>query len=422
VRLASVPYALKASDADTLGGRPPSAYLLADPGASAGGGATSAGAADKAQTSFGSMVGPLTAGTANFVGKFVTPVDLGNSAIYDAGGLVGVNTTTPFDAMHVRFTNTGGQLTGYAVQNLGSTATSYSGMLFYDQNGALGQFQGFNNSTHEYRINNVASGGSINFMIGSSSKFLVANSGFVGIGQSTPGYPLDILHGGATGLRVASSASFSVVDIDAASGDAALRFYKAGVGEWNIRNRPADDYLEFFELGGGGSRMVIQNATGNVGIGETTNPLDKLHVAGDIRVGTGTTGCVKDADATVIAGTCSSDRRFKKDVTPFGSMLDRVARLTPVNFYWRSAEFADRHFGSAQSFGLIAQDVQKEFPDLVQVDAQGYLAVNYSKLPLLTIQAVKELKAENDTLKAHNADLEARLTALEAAVSAMSRR
>jgi len=171
VRLASVPYALKASDADTLGGRPPSAYLLAEPGASAGAGATSAGAADKAKTSFGSVVGPLTAGTTGFVGKFVTPVDLGNSAIYDAGGLVGVNTTTPFDAMHVRFTNTGGQLTGLAVQNLGSTATSYSGMLFYDQNGALGQFQGFNNSTHEYRINNVASGGSINFMLGSTSKF-----------------------------------------------------------------------------------------------------------------------------------------------------------------------------------------------------------------------------------------------------------
>jgi hypothetical protein len=419
VRLASVPYALKASDADTLGGRPPSAYLLAEPGAGAG--ATSAGAPDRAPASFGSVVGPLTAGTAGFVGKFVTPVDLGNSAIYDAGGLVGVNTTTPFDAMHVRFTNTGGQLTGLAVQNLGSTATSYSGMLFYDQNGALGQFQGFNNSTHEYRINNIATSGSINFMIGSSSKFLVANSGNVGVGQPTPSYKLDILHGGATGIHVASSGSFSVVDIDAFSGDAALRFMNAGVNSWNVRNNPANNDLQFFEMGGGGERMAIQDGTGFVGIGGVV-PLDRLHVAGDIRVGTGTTGCVRDADGSVIAGTCSSDRRFKKDVTPFGSMLDRVARLTPVNFYWRSAEFADRHFGPAQSFGLIAQDVQKEFPDLVQVDAQGYLAVNYSKLPLLTIQAVKELKAENDTLKAHNADLEARLSALEAAVSAMSRR
>src|SRR5439155_19535525 len=62
-------------------------------------------------------------------------------------------------------------------------AFSYSGMLFYDQNGELGQFQGFNNATHEYRINNIARdgsityNGSINFMIGGSSKFKVATNG-----------------------------------------------------------------------------------------------------------------------------------------------------------------------------------------------------------------------------------------------------
>ena len=70
----------------------------------------------------------------------------------------------------MRFTNTAGGFTGLAVQNMGNTATSYSGMLFYDQFGALGQFQGFNNVTHEYRINNIASNGSINFMLGSASR------------------------------------------------------------------------------------------------------------------------------------------------------------------------------------------------------------------------------------------------------------
>ncbi len=105
-------------------------------------------------------------------------------------------------------------------------------------------------------------------------------SGFVGIVQTAPSYQLDVLNAGANGIRSQSSASFSVVDIDAANGDAALRFQKAGAGQWNMRNRPADDYLEIFELGGGGSRMVIQDGTGNVGIGETTNPtyrLDVLH-------------------------------------------------------------------------------------------------------------------------------------------------
>ncbi len=105
------------------------------------------------------------------------------------------------------------------------------------------------------------------------------DGGAVGIGAVTPpAYKLDVLHGGSTGIRSRSSGSFSVVDIDAASGDAALRFAKAGVNQWNIRNRPADDYLEIFELGGGGSRMVIQDATGNVGIGETTAPSYKLDV------------------------------------------------------------------------------------------------------------------------------------------------
>jgi len=122
VALLSVPYAFKAADTDTLGGLPASAYLLAEPGASAGAGAT--GAAGTASILSGPIVGPLSAGTPNLVGKFVSPTDLGDSAIYEAGGLVGVNTTTPLDFMHVKFTDTSGSLTGLAVQNLGDTATS----------------------------------------------------------------------------------------------------------------------------------------------------------------------------------------------------------------------------------------------------------------------------------------------------------
>ena len=92
----------------------------------------------------------------------------------------------------------------------------------------------------------------------------------VGIGTNAPGYKLDVLHTGSTGIRSRSSAGFSVMDIDAVSGDAALRFFANGVSQWNMRNRPGDNYLEIFELGGGGSRMAIQDATGNVGIGNTS--------------------------------------------------------------------------------------------------------------------------------------------------------
>jgi hypothetical protein len=74
-------------------------------------------------------------------------------------------------------------------------------------------------------------------------------------------------------------------------------------------------------------------------------------------------------------------------------------QLRPVYFYWRTAQFPDRHFGQSQEAGLIAQEVEKVLPELVSTDAQGYKAVNYSELPLLSIQAIKELKAENDSLK-----------------------
>jgi hypothetical protein len=52
-------------------------------------------------------------------------------------------------------------------------------------------------------------------------------------------------------------------------------------------------------------------------------------------------------------------------------------------------------------------------PELVGEDAEGYKTVDYSKLPLMLLQAMKELKAENDSLRQHNAVMDARLKALE---------
>src|SRR4029450_3858390 len=96
------------------------------------------------------------------------------------------------DTLHVQFNNPFGSATGLAVQNLGNTSTSFSGMLFYDQFGALGQFQGFNNVTHEYRINNIASNASINFMTGSTSRFFVASNGNIGVGTTSPILNLEV--------------------------------------------------------------------------------------------------------------------------------------------------------------------------------------------------------------------------------------
>jgi hypothetical protein len=162
------------------------------------------------------------------------------------------------------------------------------------------------------------------------------------------------------------------------------------------------------------TRMMIEH-NGNVGIGAFgpgTPPLEMLHVSGEARVNS----CVRNSGGGTIAGVCASDERLKRNIGAMRPMLNNVARLRPVQFAWRADEFPSRAFGNQQELGLIAQEVEQVLPELVSTDADGFKAVNYTALPLLTIQAVKELKAENDRLKEQNTVLERRLAALESAV------
>jgi hypothetical protein len=84
-----------------------------------------------------------------------------------------------------------------------------------------------------------------------------------------------------------------------------------------------------------------------------------------------------------------------------------------VHYFWRAADFPQQHFGDGRAYGLIAQDVEDVLPELVVTNEDGFKAIDYTKLPLLTIQAVKELKAENDQLKAGNEAMEQRVAELE---------
>jgi hypothetical protein len=110
-------------------------------------------------------------------------------------------------------------------------------------------------------------------------------------------------------------------------------------------------------------------------------------------------------------------------------VLEKVARLRPVTFNWRAEEFPEYHFGTSVNSGLIAQDVERVFPEMVSTDEHGYKAVNYAELPYLTLAAVRELKAktdalqsQNDALRAEAETLRAELRRLAAAVAEMQRK
>jgi len=165
-----------------------------------------------------------------------------------------------------------------------------------------------------------------------------------------------------------------------------------------------------------GSISGVNGATAsvNVGIG-TATPGKPLDVVGDIRTST----CIIASSGT-IGGVCSSDRRLKKDIQAFPEVLDKLVELRPVSFHWRD-ELPEYHLGSGRAAGLIAQEVEQVFPEMVSTDSRGYKQVNYSELPYLMLQAIRELKAENDKLRkelnAKDEQWEQRLRRLESAAA-----
>ena len=132
----------------------------------------------------------------------------------------------------------------------------------------------------------------------------------------------------------------------------------------------------------GSDRIWIKN-NGNVGIGNNA-PSEKLSVVGNI-IATGT-----------INGM--SDLRYKREITPITSSLSKVNQLNGYYYYWDRTSFPDKEFGEDRQIGVIAQEVEALFPEMVLTDSEGYKSVAYSRLTAVLIEAVKELSAKNEKL------------------------
>ena len=52
----------------------------------------------------------------------------------------------------------------------------------------------------------------------------------------------------------------------------------------------------------------------------------------------------------------------------------------------------DENQPPSRQIGVIAQEVQSIYPELITVGGNGYLSVNYPKLTAVLLQSVKELK------------------------------
>ena len=135
---------------------------------------------------------------------------------------------------------------------------------------------------------------------------------------------------------------------------------------------------------GGSSQWVTTsvgiNTLSNVGIG-TTNPTSRLTVVGDVNI----VGVITATDIN-----SSSDIRLKKNIRKFENVLEKIDDINGVTFEWKSS--------NSISGGIIAQDLEKVFPDLV-INSGEYKSVNYNGLIGVLVESIKELKCEVEYLK-----------------------
>ena len=124
---------------------------------------------------------------------------------------------------------------------------------------------------------------------------------------------------------------------------------------------------------------------------------------------------VMGGNAYAFAYFYNSDRKFKKDIRPIDSPLEKIKSLAGHYYTWKETGRKD--------VGLIAQEVQEVFPEIVSEQHKRnpetneildtYLTVDYAHLVAPLIEAVKELSNLFDGLSARVFSTEKRLDALE---------
>jgi trimeric autotransporter adhesin len=259
-----------------------------------------------------------------------------NSATSDVN--VGIGTNTPTQPLSFR-TGNGGKIS------------------FGEGSGSVRYGVGIQNNNLQIYTPTV--NGDFAFGFGNSESFTetvrIKNNKRVGIGTNDPLASLDILRTANTTMNVRGSVNISHFNFE-------------------------DNEDTFIRGGKDGSKVIINDYenSGSVGIG-TATPFYKLDVNGVIRC----TSLIQ-----------SSDARYKTNIQSLFSVSEKLNHINAYTYNWK-----DAGQNNDLQIGLLAQEVQKVYPELVKADEQGMLAVNYSGLIPVLLQAVKEQQIEINLLK-----------------------
>jgi hypothetical protein len=282
----------------------------------------------------------------------------------------------PTEKLHVggnvRIAPTGSALvfdtTGANGSNGIKTINNYESVLFNGR-GAAG-FAVIGNS--EIRL-----GFGTNYTAAESDLMITHTSGFVGIGGNTPSYLFDVRKGTVSGAIARFSAINAHVIIESSSAGPAVLHFKPNAtgnksGQFKVTAGSGYNFRWSNDAAGTSEVSYMTLDTSTTGGGDLT-------VKGD-----------------VIAYGAPSDRKYKENIKPIESALDKAMHLQGVTFDWKDSESI---LDIKEDIGFIAQDVEKVLPELVRDSGKGNLSLRYQGITPILLEAIKELKAEIEDLK-----------------------
>lgn len=170
---------------------------------------------------------------------------------------------------------------------------------------------------------------------------------------------------------------------------------------WGIHNNNGTFYINR-NASNATTPYILCNINGNWGIG-TNSPSVKLHVIGDIA-----------ATGEVTAKASSSDIRLKTDISDYKA-LSIIRSHKSIKYHWNAVAKANADVFNDDywHYGLIAQDVQRDMPQMVSDVFKDYLVINYERLIPICWKGLQEVDDEVTKLKKRVKQLEKRLQKYE---------